>query len=44
LAIVAGSFAESVTWNEAALECAKTASDEKAQGWCGSLYNNIGWT
>lgn len=31
-------------WNEKALEWAEKAKDPKAQGWKGSLYNNIGWT
>lgn len=42
-AIVAGSFAEGIAWNKAALEGAETASDERARDWRGSLYNNIGW-
>jgi tetratricopeptide (TPR) repeat protein len=43
LAIVAGSPAEGITWNEAALERAESAPDGRARGWCGSLYNNLGW-
>lgn len=31
-------------WNMKALELAEASSDERAQGWKGSLYNNIGWT
>ncbi|HLX41251.1 MAG TPA: tetratricopeptide repeat protein [Ktedonobacteraceae bacterium] len=44
LAIVVGSFAETVAWNTRALRLAQTATDEQARGWCGSLYNNLGWT
>ncbi|GAA5009763.1 tetratricopeptide repeat protein [Actinopolymorpha pittospori] len=45
LAIVARSPAESITWNEAALERAeKSAPEDRARGWCGSLHNNLGWT
>jgi tetratricopeptide (TPR) repeat protein len=44
LAIVAGSYADSIAWNEAALERAEHSSDTRARGWCGSLYNNLGWT
>lgn len=43
LAIVAPSFEEGVTWNSTALQYARAASDERARGWCGSLYNNLGW-
>lgn len=43
LAIVAGSPGEGITWNEAALERAGSAPDARARGWCGSLYNNLGW-
>ena len=43
LAIVAGSPAEGITWNEAALERAESAPDDRARRWCGSLYNNLGW-
>jgi tetratricopeptide (TPR) repeat protein len=31
-------------WNLRALEFAEQSSDPGAQRWCGSLYNNIGWT
>ena len=44
LAIAARSFEEQITWNQAALDYALASSDERAQGWCGSLYNNLGWT
>ena len=35
---------EALRWNETALELAEQSSDERARGWAGSLYNNIGWT
>ena len=44
LAIVADSPADGITWNEAALELAESAPDERARRWCGSLYNNLGWS
>lgn len=44
LAIAAHSFEEKITWNHTALHCAETSTDEHARGWCGSLYNNLGWT
>ena len=44
LAIVASSFEEKTSWNQAALDYAEASPDERAQGWCGSLYNNLGWT
>ena len=31
-------------WNELAIQTALNAESEKARGWLGSLYNNIGWT
>jgi tetratricopeptide (TPR) repeat protein len=31
-------------WNLKALELAENSSDPQTQRWCGSLYNNIGWT
>jgi tetratricopeptide (TPR) repeat protein len=34
----------SLAWNEKAVEMAERASDPKAKGWLGALYNNIGWT
>jgi tetratricopeptide (TPR) repeat protein len=43
LAIVAGTPAEGITWNEMALERASSAPDEGARRWCGSLYNNLAW-
>lgn len=37
---------ERLAWNETALHLAKTAdaADTRSRHWCGSLYNNIGWT
>lgn len=31
-------------WNLKALDIAENSAEEKARGWKGSLYNNIGWT
>lgn len=33
-----------VEWNLRALDLAETSADERARGWKGSLYNNLGWT
>jgi tetratricopeptide (TPR) repeat protein len=44
LAIAAPSFAEGVAWNTRALARAERATDPKARDWCGSLYNNLGWS
>lgn len=44
LAIASGSFEEKITWNTTALHAAEASTDEQARGWCGSLYNNLGWT
>lgn len=35
---------EALKWNEKAVGLAEKSSDPKAQGWIGSLLNNIGWT
>jgi tetratricopeptide (TPR) repeat protein len=43
LAIVAPP-ADQLTWNTIALQLAEAATDERAHRWCGSLYNNLGWT
>lgn len=43
LAIAASSFEDKTAWNQAALTYAEASSDERARGWCGSLYNNLGW-
>jgi tetratricopeptide (TPR) repeat protein len=34
---------EALKWNERAVALAEKSSDPKAQGWIGSLLNNIGW-
>ncbi len=44
LAIAARSFEEKIAWNSTALQYAEASTDERAGGWCGSLYNNLGWT
>ena len=44
LAIASSSFEDKTAWNQAALHSAEASSDEQARGWCGSLYNNLGWT
>jgi len=31
-------------WNQKAMELAENSKDPRANGWLGSLYNNIGWT
>jgi tetratricopeptide (TPR) repeat protein len=31
-------------WNLRALDLAENSADERARGWKGSLYNNLGWT
>ncbi len=35
---------EAVLWHEKALAMAEAATEERARGWRGSLYNNLGWT
>lgn len=35
---------ERLAWNLTALHLAEAAPDARSQSWCGSLYNNIGWT
>jgi tetratricopeptide (TPR) repeat protein len=35
---------QQLAWNLRALEHAEQSADPRAQGWVGSLYNNIGWT
>lgn len=44
LAIASASFEEKIAWNTVALHYAEASTDEQARGWCGSLYNNLGWT
>jgi len=36
--------AEQVLWSERALAQAEAATDPRARGWLGALYNNLGWT
>ncbi len=36
--------AEQLRWHQEALEIAEESDDERARGWLGPLYNNIGWT
>jgi tetratricopeptide (TPR) repeat protein len=35
---------ERMIWNRQALAAAEASADPRAQGWAGSLYNNLGWT
>jgi tetratricopeptide (TPR) repeat protein len=35
---------EALAWHRKALAMAESAEDERARGWRGSLYNNLGWT
>ncbi|NQV41657.1 MAG: tetratricopeptide repeat protein [Candidatus Marinimicrobia bacterium] len=35
---------QQLLWNEKAMALAEKSLDKRAQGWLGSLYNNIGWT
>lgn len=35
---------EAIEWNKKAMLKAETSPDERAQGWLGSLYNNLGWS
>ena len=41
---IAESPENQVEWNLKALDLAETSADERARGWKGSLYNNLGWT
>jgi tetratricopeptide (TPR) repeat protein len=36
--------ADALSWHERALEMAESAEDDRARGWRGTLYNNLGWT
>ncbi len=36
--------AGALEWNLKALAASEAATDERARGWRGSLYNNVGWT
>ncbi len=44
LAIAEKDPAKQMEWNLKAVGLAEKSKDEKAKGWLGSLYNNIGWT
>jgi tetratricopeptide (TPR) repeat protein len=44
VAIAEPEAAEQLKWNEKALALAEATPDERAAGWLGSLYNNLGWT
>ena len=44
IAIAEPDPADQIQWNEKALEMAEATLDERAAGWRGSLYNNLGWT
>ncbi|NQT63515.1 MAG: tetratricopeptide repeat protein [Candidatus Marinimicrobia bacterium] len=35
---------QQLLWNEKAMDLAENSPNKRAQGWLGSLYNNIGWT
>lgn len=35
---------EQLAWHKEALAIAEASDDERARGWLGPLYNNIGWT
>jgi tetratricopeptide (TPR) repeat protein len=43
LAIVSGSSAEALRWNQLALEMSQSSRDGRARRWRGSILNNIGW-
>ena len=36
--------AQQLIWNEKAMALAEISMDQRANGWLGPLYNNIGWT
>lgn len=44
VAIVEPGFDQQMEWNLKALNVAEQSRDLRAQGWLGSLYNNIGWS
>ncbi|WP_420630812.1 tetratricopeptide repeat protein [Candidatus Leptofilum sp.] len=44
MAIAEPDTAVQLKWHERALEMAEATPDERAAGWLGSLYNNLGWT
>lgn len=35
---------QQIAWNRKAMSIAEASKDERARGWLGSLYNNLGWT
>lgn len=35
---------KAITWNERAMAYVEASGSERAKGWLGSLYNNLGWT
>lgn len=44
LAIAETDAEKQLAWNFKAMQLAEASNDERARGWLGSLYNNIGWT
>lgn len=44
VAIVESTPEEQMRWNLIALKLAESSTNQRAQSWKGSLYNNIGWT
>jgi tetratricopeptide (TPR) repeat protein len=44
LGIIEEPPAEALAWNQKAIAAAEAAKSERARGWLGSLYNNVGWT
>jgi len=43
IAIAAESRDERMKWNQTGLGIAEKSSDQRARGWLGSIYNNVGW-
>ena len=41
---IVGPSERQLEWSLRALEIAERSDDPRTRGWCGSLYNNIGWT
>jgi tetratricopeptide (TPR) repeat protein len=41
---IVGTQQEQLEWNLKAMALAERAGDPRANGWLGSLYNNLGWT
>ena len=44
VAIAEAGFDQQMEWNLKAVSAAEQSRDLRAQGWLGSLYNNIGWS